>query len=73
VTDNLSGVATVEFEVNGVPVPGVMVDVDTWTFLFEPDLPGQQPYTIEVIATDHATNTSTASIQVLGVATGKKP
>jgi hypothetical protein len=73
VTDNLSGVATVEFEVNGVPVPGVMVDADTWTFLFEPDLPGQQTYTIEVIATDLATNTSTSSIQVLGVATGKKP
>jgi hypothetical protein len=73
VTDNLSGVATVEFEVDGVPVPGVMVDADTWTFLFEPDLPGQHIYTIEVIATDHATNTSTSSIQVLGVATGKKP
>ena len=73
VTDNLSGVATVEFEVNGVPVPGVMVDADTWTFLFDPALPGTQTYTIEVIATDHATNTSTESIQVVGVATGKKP
>ncbi len=72
VTDNLSGVATVQFKVNSVPVPGMMDDPDTWSALFEPDLMGQTLYLIEVVATDHASNSSTSSIEVIGVATGKK-
>ncbi|MGH9252919.1 MAG: hypothetical protein ACRD0W_25925, partial [Acidimicrobiales bacterium] len=71
VTDNLSGVATVEFEVDGVPVAGVQVDAETWQFEFEPDQNGEHLYLIEVIATDHASNSSTASMEILGVATGK--
>jgi|GEM_PF-770166 len=72
VTDNLSGVASVQFKVNGVPVAGSQVDADTWTFVFEPDQKGEHIYVVEVIATDNATNSSTASIQILGVATGKR-
>jgi hypothetical protein len=71
VTDNLSGVATVQFKVDGVPVAGVMVDADTWKFEFEPDVNGEHVYLVEVVATDNATNSSTASIQILGVATNK--
>jgi hypothetical protein len=71
VTDNLSGVASVQFKVGGVPVASVMVDGDTWTFEFGPNQNGEHVYLIEVIATDVATNSSTSSIQVLGVATGK--
>jgi hypothetical protein len=75
VTDNLSGVASVMFKVNGVTVPaGDVVHVantDTWSFQFEPHLNGEQIYTIEVIAVDHATNTSSDAIQVIGVKTGK--
>jgi hypothetical protein len=71
VTDNLSGVATVQFKVDGVPVAGVMVDVDTWKFEFEPDQMGEHIYLVEVVATDNAANSSTASIQILGVATAK--
>jgi hypothetical protein len=75
VTDNLSGVASVMFKVNGVTVPaGDVVHVantDTWSFQFEPHLNGEQVYTIEVIAVDHATNTSSDAIQVIGVKTGK--
>ena len=71
VTDNLSGVASVQFKVNGLAVGTTQVDADTWTFEFEPDLKGEHIYLIEVVASDNATNSSTASIQVLGVATGK--
>ena len=62
------------FKVNGVAVPaaGVTQVGNTWSFQFEPNLNGQQLYTIEVTATDGATNTATDSIQVSGVKTGKK-
>jgi hypothetical protein len=71
VTDNLSGVATVQFKVDGIPVAGVMVDVDTWKFTFEPDQNGEHIYLVEVVATDNAANSNTASIQILGVKTNK--
>ncbi|HUE86497.1 MAG TPA: peptidoglycan DD-metalloendopeptidase family protein [Vicinamibacterales bacterium] len=75
VTDNLSGVASVTFKVNGVMVPvGDVVHVpntDTWSFRFEPNINGEQSYTIEVIAVDGATNSSSDAIQVIGVKTGK--
>jgi hypothetical protein len=74
VTDNLSGVASVVFKVNGVTVPAANVTHagDEWSFQFEPNLNGEQLYTIEVIATDVATNSSSDAIQVSGVKTGKK-
>lgn len=72
-TDDLSGVASVMFEVDGVPVPGpdVTQSGDEWAFTFSPHLNGEHSYTIEVIATDHADNVATASIDVVGVKTGK--
>ena len=74
VTDNLSGVATVVFKVDGVPVPGAAVSHagDVWTFEFEPESKNEHIYTIEVIATDHAGNSATESMQILGVKTLKK-
>ena len=73
VTDNLSGVASVTFKVNGVAVPAgdVSHSGSTWSFLFAPHLNGEQTYTIEVVAVDEATNTTTTSIQVTGVKTNK--
>ena len=72
-TDNLSGVASVEFEVNGVPVPDTDVTQvgDTWTFTFVPDLNGENVYTIEVTATDNADNSASETFEVLGVKTNK--
>lgn len=75
VTDNLSGVAAVVFKVNGVVVPAANVvhvpNTDTWSFQFEPNINGEALYTIEVIAVDGATNSSSDTIQVIGVKTGK--
>ena len=73
ITDNLSGVASVVFKVNGVIVPAANVTHagDEWSFQFAPDLNGEQLYTIEVIATDGATNSSSDAIVVSGVKTGK--
>ena len=72
--DALSGVASVVFNVDGALVPAEVVTQvgDTWTFLFEPDLNGEHNYLIEVTATDHSANSATASIEILGVKTGKK-
>lgn len=69
-----SGVETVVFEINGIPVPGGDVtQVDSmWEFLFEPDVKGKNSYVIEVIATDIAGNMATSSLQIIGTATGKK-
>ena len=74
VTDNLSGVDTVVFKVDGVQVPGAAVTHvgSTWTFEFEPESKNQHTYTIEVIATDHAGNSATESMQIVGVKTSKK-
>jgi hypothetical protein len=74
VTDNLSGVDTVVFKVDGVPVPGADVSKvgNVWTFEFEPESKNEHLYTIEVIATDHAGNSATKSIAILGVKTVKK-
>lgn len=75
VTDNLSGVASVAVTVNGVPVPAGSVshapNTAVWSFQFVPDLNGEQTYTIELTAFDVAGNSTTTSIQVLGVKTGK--
>ncbi len=75
IVDSGSGVDSVVFEVNGVPVHSgdITQSGSTWGFLFEPDLQGENMYVIEVIATDVAGNVSTSSIQVIGTATGKKP
>ena len=76
VTDNLSGVASVVFKVNGVIVPAANVahapGSDTWSFQFAPHLNGEQIYTIEVFAVNGATNASSDAIQVIGVKAGKK-
>jgi len=74
VTDNLSGVATVVFKVDGVPVPvaGVSHVGDVWSFEFEPQSKNAHNYTIEVIATDNATNVATESMIISGVKTLKK-
>jgi hypothetical protein len=73
VTDNLSGVNTVVFRVDGVPVPGAAVSTvgGTWRFEFDPDQPNTHIYTIEVIATDEAGNTAASSIEVFGIRTMK--
>ena len=74
--DELSGVASAGFKVDGMPVPAVDVTPnpieETWTFLFEPDQKGENIYTIEFTATDLAGNSATTSIEIVGVATGKK-
>jgi hypothetical protein len=75
-TDALSGVASVAFTVDGVPVPPHAVTFDaatsTWSFKFTPTQKGgQATYVIGVTATDRAGNASTDSISVLGVKTGK--
>jgi murein DD-endopeptidase MepM/ murein hydrolase activator NlpD len=74
VTDNLSGVATVLFKVDGVPVPGSHVSKvgNAWRFTFEPNQKNQHIYAIEVIATDHAGNVATEAIDILGLKTSKK-
>jgi len=60
--------------VDGVQVPGSAVSHvgNVWTFEFEPESKNEHTYTIEVIATDHAGNSATESIDVLGVKTVKK-
>lgn len=74
-TDNLSGVASVEFEVNGAPVPAADVThdlvADTWTFTFAPHLNGENTYVITVTATDHATNSASETFEIVGVKTNK--
>ena len=74
--DALSGVDTIEFTVNGSPVPPGDITHNavnnTWSFLFEPDLNGENLYLIEFTATDLAGNSATTSRQIVGVATGKK-
>ena len=72
--DALTGVASVEFKVNGVPVPGseVTSGTDTWTFLFQPDQKGERTYLIEFTATDGVGNSATTSFEITGVKTGKK-
>jgi hypothetical protein len=73
VTDNLSGVDTVVFRVDGGQVPGAAVSTvgGTWRFEFDPDQPNTHIYTIEVIATDEAGNTAASSIEVFGIRTMK--
>jgi hypothetical protein len=74
-TDVLSGIATVEFKINGQAVPGPDVIVDpvahTWSFTFSPDINGENRYNIDVVATDNAGNSASASIAVIGVKTNK--
>lgn len=55
-----SSVASVVFELDGVPVPSTEVTQagETWTFLFVPDQNGEHNYLIEVTATDDASNTA---------------
>jgi hypothetical protein len=74
VTDNLSGVATVVFKVDGVTVPAASVTKtgSTWSFQFTPDQKNEHVYTIQVIATDHAGNVATASTAIDGIKTQKK-
>ena len=74
VTDDLSGVATVEFLVDGLPVPGGDVTMlgNTWSFEFEPESKNKHIYTITIVATDNAGNVAMASFDVHGVKTGKK-
>jgi len=74
VTDNLSGVATVVFKVDGVPVPVAVVSHvgNVWSFELEPQSKNEHIYTIEVIATDYAGNSATGSMQIIGVKTSKK-
>ena len=73
--DNLSGVNSVVFEVNGVPVPSTDVAHDavenTWTFTFVPDVKGNNVYVIEVTATDNATNTASEAFEITAVKTNK--
>jgi hypothetical protein len=73
VTDNLSGVNTVVFKVDGVAVPAASVTHvgTTWSFKFEPGINGEHVYTIDVIATDHAGNSATQSMAITGVKTNK--
>lgn len=73
-TDNLSGVASVVFKVDGITVPGASVTHtgDTWSFQFKPDQKNQHLYTIEAIATDFATNAASDSMPILGIKTLKK-
>jgi hypothetical protein len=61
------------FKVDGVAVPGSKVTQvgANWSFKFEPTINGEHVYTIEVIATDHADNTATESMDILGVKTNK--
>lgn len=73
VSDNLTGVARVQFKVNSIPVAGVMVDADTWKFQFVPDQNGENGYLVEVVATDGVGNSSTSSIEILATKTGKMP
>jgi len=70
-SDNLTGVASVEFRVNGVAVPAMNVDPDTWKIRFTPDQRGEHLYLIEVLSTDGAGNLSDSSIEVLGIKTGR--
>jgi hypothetical protein len=66
-------VNTVVFKVDAVAVPAASVShVGTiWSFKFEPNINGQQVYTVEVIATDHAGNSATKSMAITGVKTNK--
>jgi len=74
VTDNLSGVNTVVFKVDGVPVPGGSVTKvgSTWSFQFTPDQKNEHLYTIQTIATDKAGNSATVSRSIDGIKTQKK-
>ena len=74
VTDNLSGVATVVFKVDGVPVPAAAVSHvgNVWSFEFEAESKNEHIYKIEVTATDYASNSATESMQIIGVKTSKK-
>lgn len=76
-TDALSGIDTVEFLVDGNPVPsGDVVSragSDVWQFRFEPHEKGQQVYQVSVTATDKAGNTASDTMEIVGVGTGKKP
>jgi len=73
--DNLSGVATVDFEIDGNPVPGTEVIfnaiANTWTFEFNPDIKGENVYEIKATATDLTENSASVLILVVGVKTNK--
>ena len=75
-SDNLTGIASLVFTIDGTPVPAADVAHDavgaSWTFEFEPELMGELIYTIQATATDGAGNSASTSFQVIGVATGKK-
>jgi murein DD-endopeptidase MepM/ murein hydrolase activator NlpD len=73
VTDDLSGVATVVFKVDGVPVSAAAVSRlgSVWSFEFKPDQKNEHVYAISVIATDKAANSATQSRSVLGIKTSK--
>jgi hypothetical protein len=73
VNDNLTGVASVQFKVNGTLVAGVMMDADTWKFQFVPDEKGEFLYQVEVVAVDGVGNSSTSSIEILGIRAGNLP
>ncbi len=73
-TDNLTGVASVTFEIDGVDVSADIVEgpAGTFTYLFEPEINGENVYTLEVTATDGVGNSAITSLKITGVATGKK-
>jgi hypothetical protein len=74
-TDNLSGIASVVFTVNAVPVPAGDVShapgSDTWSFQFVPSQNGENPYVIGVTVTDGAGNSTIDTLPVVAVQTGK--
>ncbi len=75
-TDNLSGIASVVFTVNAVPVPAGNVThapgSDIWSFQFVPTQNGQNPYLIAVTVTDGAGNSTIDTLPVVAVKTGKR-
>lgn len=72
-TDDLSGVSSVTFYVNGVPTPASDTSQagDNWTFTFVPDINGEHVYNIEVVAIDFAGNAASDSLEVTATKTNK--
>lgn len=72
-TDDLSGVSSVTFYVNGVPTAASDTSQagNNWTFTFVPDINGEHVYDIEVVAIDFAGNAASDSLEVTATKTNK--